>query len=287
MKRIKPPFAYYGGKTFLAPWIVEHLPPHRTYVELFGGSGAVLLAKEPAPVEVFNDIDEGVTNFFAVLRDRESERELIRRLIRTPYSFKEYYDCLRTWRSCSDPVEKARRWAFVMMNSYNGRFGAGLKRSAKASSRGKPTHVSAYHSCIRRLRAVARRFRSVVIENRDFREVVKTYDTEDTVFYADPPYVLETRHEDGTYVHEMNVYDHEELVQLALSTKGVWVISGYDHPVYAPLERAGWTKLERPTHARSSARKPARSIERVEILWISPGHKTVTNRPREPHCYLS
>lgn len=282
-KAIRPPFAYYGGKTGLAKWILSRVPPHHTFVDLFGGSGAIILAKEPSPVEVYNDIDEGVTNFYSVLRDPQMAKELVRLLELTPYSRKEYYNCLQTWKTCDDPVEKARRWFYVQATSFNGRFGAGMRTSAKATSRGKSALISAYQTNVERIYEVAKRFRDVIIENLDFSEVVKRYDTPETVFYADPPYVLETRNNASTYVYEIGIEEHKKLVDLALNSKGVWVISGYDHPVYAPLVENGWAREERGVVSQAAAYNPARTRKRIEVIWYNRrppsgtgGHKTVT-----------
>ena len=83
-----PPTNYYGRKARLAPWIASLLPPHRTYVEPFAGSAAVLFAKPPSPTEVLNDLDGAVVNFFTVLRDHPAELAQALRL--TPYARAEY-----------------------------------------------------------------------------------------------------------------------------------------------------------------------------------------------------
>lgn len=220
-------------------------------------------------MEVFNDIDDGITHFYRVLRDPSMAEELIRRLELTPYSRREYYECLHTWQSCTDPVERARRWFLVQATSFNGRFGAGL-RISKRSAKGFSAEVSAYITRVARLQEVADRFRRVIVENLDFREVVKRYDSPDTAFYADPPYVRETRDKTSTYVHELTVEDHKDLVNLALATKGSWVISGYEHPVYAPLESAGWKKVTWSVRCLSASYNACRETMRTEVLWVSP-----------------
>lgn len=267
---MKPAFPYYGGKAYHTENILPHFPEHHTFVELFGGSGALLLAKPPSRVEVFNDIDSGVTNFYAVLRDKGASEELIRRLRLTPYSREEYYTCLHTWRACPDPIEKARRWYFVQVASYNGRFGVGFSTSASASSCGKSSFVSSYQARINRIPDVANRFADVIVEHLDFRKCIAKYDTPNTLFYGDAPYVIDTRNKTSTYQHEMSNEDHADLVCLALSSKGMWVISGYAHDIYKPLEEAGWRKVQYPMVCRSSLRNPRRETSREETLYISP-----------------
>lgn len=266
----KIPFIYYGGKAKMADLIVSLMKPHRTYVELFGGAAAVLLNKPPSEVEVYNEIDSGVTNFFNVIRDRDACNELFRRLTLTPYSRKEYYTCLETWNKCTDPIEKARRWYFVQATSFNGRFGAGLRSSATKSVRGRALGPNIFQTSYGRLFETAHRFKDVMIDNQDFREAIKRYDTSETLFYADPPYVHATRTKGSTYVNEIDLTAHEDLVNMALASKGMWVISGYEHPVYEPLTANGWTKHTHETIATSAGYNPARSKQRTEVIWVSP-----------------
>src|SRR5947207_368332 len=116
---MKKPFAWYGGKEALASTLVSLLPRHRVYIEVFGGSGALLFAKAPSALEVFNDLDSGVTNFFRVLRNRAQAEELQRLLGLTPYGREEYYGCLKQWEAAPDAVEKARMWYVAVMQSMN------------------------------------------------------------------------------------------------------------------------------------------------------------------------
>lgn len=85
---MRPPFAYYGGKTALAARIVDLMPAHRVYIEAFFGSGAVLFGKGEVGCEIVNDRDGGLVAFFGVLRDRPEDLERVCRL--TPYARVEY-----------------------------------------------------------------------------------------------------------------------------------------------------------------------------------------------------
>ena len=97
---------YLGGKNRIAPWIISFFPPHKIYVEPFGGSGAVLLNKQPAWMEVYNDLYDRVVNFFEVLRDQEKSARLASLLELTPYAQTAY---ARSFEIAEDPVELRRR----------------------------------------------------------------------------------------------------------------------------------------------------------------------------------
>lgn len=100
-----PALRYYGGKFRLGSWIARHLPDHVAYVEPFGGAAGVLLRKDPSELEVYNDIDGSVVNFFKVLRERP--QELIRQLKRTPFARAEFD---LSFKPSPDPLEEARRF---------------------------------------------------------------------------------------------------------------------------------------------------------------------------------
>jgi len=82
----RPVLRYHGGKFRIAPWVIEHFPPHRTYVEPFGGAAGVLLQKPRAYSEIYNDLDSDVVNFFQVLRDPAQLDRLLQACAATPYA---------------------------------------------------------------------------------------------------------------------------------------------------------------------------------------------------------
>ena len=118
----RPVLRYFGGKFRLSDWVISHFPPHEVYVEPYGGAANILLGKEQAFLEVYNDLSQDVVNFFQVLRDRPNE--LIRAIELTPYSRVEktlaYLStdgpislCAKTLRS-----QLARIWRFIVAAQY-------------------------------------------------------------------------------------------------------------------------------------------------------------------------
>lgn len=252
--QIKPPFAYFGGKTTLAPKIAELLPAHAHYVEPFAGSLAVLLAKKPSKMETVNDLDSALINFWRVLREQPDKLEALTSL--TPHSREEYESAKRM--DSPDPVERARQVFTVLNQSRSHSMKAtGWKFAVKETRPMVPT----MRSNSRRIPDCAERLRSVSLENRDAIEVIETYGTQESVcIYADPPYLGSVRA--SNYRHEMLSNElHDRLAAALNGCKASVVLSGYASPLYEELF-AGWhrTELKAPTAMSGRAAEN-------EILW--------------------
>lgn len=269
----RSPFPWFGGKQRLADDIISFFPPHRVYVEVFGGGASVLLSKAPSTLDVYNDREDGLVGFFRCLRD-EPDR-LVPLLELTPYSRTEFLECVDTWRFVADPVERARRF-YVAVSQCFGGHAVKDDRSGKrgwGGARLGRMHLSRAASTKNRVDHIWRfvdRMRSVQIDNLDWRACLDRYDSPDTVFYLDPPYVPATRRSGG-YTHELTLDDHEELVARVLDLDGVAVISGYEHETYAPLVDAGFTRREFSVWSTAAQRSVSRDRDRrTEVVWASP-----------------
>jgi DNA adenine methylase len=280
--RVKP-FSWLGGKGTLVRWILGFIPKGRIYVEPFAGSAAVFWhLPKPYPVEVLNDVDGRIVNFYRVLQDKEKFRQLLHRLVWTPYSRAEFVRALETLK---DPTadDVTRAWAFFV--AQNQGFGGmadspgGWGRALTATNGGMVATTSRWRSRVKALLHFHQRLSAVQIDSIDGVEAIKYWDTPDTVFYVAPPYVPEARpgFKGAQYAHEMALEDHQRLVEALLQVKGVVVLSGYDHPVYRPLEEAGWEKYVRETACNAAGRIRGSSLRgegaalvrarRVEVVW--------------------
>ncbi len=271
---MRSPIKWFGGKGNLVNRLLPLIPQHETYIEVFGGGASLLFAKDPSPLEVYNDLDSGLVTFFRVLRDPEKFARFYHLVMLTPYSREEWGDCRDTWAGVEDEAERAYRWFVVARMSFSGVFaqswGFSLQRAGHA--------VSAWLSILAEIPAIHERFSLVQVENRDFRFILETYDSPQTFFYLDPPYVPETR-QDGEYAHELTLDDHEDLVRRLLTLKGKAMLSGYAHDVYEPLVHAGWRKADFPTVCHVAGRTRATGLmgkgkvleqqARVETVWMN------------------
>ena len=257
----RPALRYHGGKFKMSSWIIDHFPEHVCYCEPFGGGASVLLRKPPAVLEVYNDINSLVVNFFCVLRERPAE--LIAAIDLTPYSREEFR---LSQQPCDDPLELARRF-YVW--SWQGRGRAGVQEPGgwRFMSRGSriPTPVGDWNN-YDHLWAVARRMKQVQIEHDDALKVIRRFDGAGTLFYVDPPYLQGTRGDrwdNSAYKFEYTDDQHKELATALLSINGMIVLSGYPNNLYDEL-LDGWHTVER-RQAKDNGAKAA-----TEVLWLSP-----------------
>jgi DNA adenine methylase len=220
-----PALRYFGGKWRLAKWIISHFPSHVTYVEPFGGAASVLLLKSPAWISVYNDKSSLLVNFFRMLRERPDD--LIKAISLTPYSRSEYK---LSQELSEDPLENARRFYIWCWQGF-GRGGAkesGGWRFEKSHSRGQTTIDDWLHE--HDLYLVAGLFRAVQIEHDDAFRVIPRYDTPETLFFIDPPYVHDSRGKRwgmSAYLHEMSDDEHTRLADILHHVQGKVLLSGY------------------------------------------------------------
>lgn len=263
---MKPPFAYFGGKSRLAGMIADLMPPHRVYLEPFAGSLAVLFAKTPTPVEIVNDADDALVTFFRVLRDQPEDLERACRL--TPYSRSEF-DAADDF-DCDDDLEVARRfWVRIRQSfAHTARAKSGWSISTARSQ--SPSNATA--AMVNRFAACAERLHGVMVENRDAVDVIQRCGTIDSVIYADPPYIASTRRggENGKsrdYRCDMGgVQDHERLAAALHDTPATVLLSGYRSDLYDALY-AGWDRLDIDVRVGTTNLKKVSDVRAVESVW--------------------
>jgi DNA adenine methylase len=254
----RPVLRWHGGKWNLAPWVIGFFPPHKCYVEPFGGAASVLIRKPRAYAEVYNDLDGAVVNLFRVLRSERAE-ELVKLVRLTPFAREEF---MSAYGEAEDEVERARR---LIVRSFMGFGSNGHNRSTgfrANSNRSGTTPAHDWHNYPDALAHIVTRLQGIVIENRDAKQVMAAHDTPATLHYVDPPYVLSTRSDPSKDYHtELSDDDHADLLQFLRGLAGTVILSGYPHAEYdAALH--DWHRVERK-HLADGAR------ERTEVLWIN------------------
>lgn len=251
-------FPYPGGKSIYADWIVDHLPRHEHFVEVFGGAAGVLINKERSSVEIYNDINEDLVVFFRTLRNQPDE--LTDFVERMPYSRAEYERIATKWydngERPDDAVRRAAWFFFLQETNFSGKLTrAGFSTSVRADD----NRARAYANAVDRLDHFATRFSDVTVECLDYRELIDQYDSQDTVFYFDPPYIDVG---DAYYGHA-DAFDHSAFVERLDSITGDWVIS-YNE---LPPGLDDYTIVERETRYSMSSEGHTYNQERLVMNY--------------------
>lgn len=248
---------YPGSKRRIAPWIINHMPVHHSYLEPFFGGGAVLFEKPPARIETVNDLDGDVVNFFRVVQNPESREELVNMLTYTPYARQVFNSA---FEGTADPIERAARFAILSMQSHGfcTRGRGGWKKDVHG--REYAYAVRYWNELPESLAEMAIRLKGVQIECRPALELIKAFNHPNVLIYCDPPYVLSTRGR-KQYQYEMDDADHEEMLKALCESRAMVMLSGYDCELYARYLK-GWRKIQIDTRAQNTGK-------RVETLWMN------------------
>lgn len=263
MTTIKPILKYPGAKWRLADWIIQHLPPHKMYIEPFLGSGAVFFNKKPSEFELLNDRDGDVVNLFRVMRD--SGHELAERIELTPWARSEYELLERDFNNpdgerSDDPIENARRFLVRCWQAHGVRTDQ-ISGWRHVGPKGNAVTVSLWRQLPGRLRFVIDRLKDAEIECQNATYLIGQYNKPHICLYVDPPYIRSTRN--GTYYkHEMTLDEHAQLLETLDAHSGAIILSGYAHPLYDEKLKH-WHRITMDAVAEHG-------LQRTEVLWLNP-----------------
>lgn len=250
---------YPGSKWSLARWIIEHFPPHHSYLEPFFGSGSVLFTKERSAIETVNDLDGDVVNLFRWIRS-DPER-LAEAIYWTPYSRSVYDKAFEEQYTETDSFQRAVNFYIRMMMGHGFRT-TGEKVGWKNDVQGREKAYAAKYWCKTPevIYQAAERLRGVQIENIPAVELIERFNFPNVLIYADPPYLLGTRH-GKQYRHEMSDKDHRDLLDTLKAHNGPVLLSSYESDLYRDA-LCGWHCEERYAVAQTATR-------RRELLWMN------------------
>jgi DNA adenine methylase len=222
-KIIKAAFGWPGGKSRSISNILGFIPYRTTYVSVFGGSGIDILNRKPSKLDVFNDRYAGVTDFYRCLKNPVLFSQLCHWLQLTVNSKEEFYLSRDTWVNCLNPVERAGRWYYSIQYSFGllgrnwGRAKNGIPLSGKIQN------------ALPLFQGIHDRFQKIQIDNLDWYDCLIQYDSPETVFYLDPPYIDGAS---GIYKHELTKDDHRRMIDVIFGLQGFVAVSGYSNPLY-------------------------------------------------------
>ena len=252
-------FKYPGAKWSIARWIIDHFPEHHSYLEPFFGSGAVLFTKDRSDIETVNDLDGDVVNAFDWIR-RDTEK-LAHEVYFTPYSRQVYDETFKRRGIETDSLKRAVDFLTLVMMG-RGFTNAGPKTGwcNDVQARSAAYQAGLWCKLPKSIFEAAERLRGVQIECMPAVDLIRRFNFPNVLIYADPPYLLSTRH-GKQYKHEMDERDHEELLEALKAHRGPVLLSGYDSELYNDSLR-GWYRDEVTTYAQTATK-------RREILYMN------------------
>lgn len=214
------PFAYIGGKSKLSKTIIELIPEHDAYCEVFAGAAWVFFRKEPSKYETINDLDSDLVSFYRVLQNHLEE---FLRQFRWILSSREWF---KDWKQQQKTggltdIQRAARYYYLQRHSFGGRvrsrtFGANQLRRPRINLLRIEEELSEVHL----------RLAAATIENLPWQEFLQRYDKRRTFFYLDPPY-----YKAPYYQHNLlKLEDYQELAKRLASVKAKILLSINDLP---------------------------------------------------------
>jgi DNA adenine methylase len=242
-EQIRSPIKWAGGKYRIRNKILALLPDHNCYVEVFGGAGWVLFAKPQSEVEIFNDLDGDLINFFEVVKNKPEELiqsfdlNLVSRRL-----FEHYRYLHEDEKSQLSDIEKAHHFYYLIMAAWGGEYGNPRFQTSVSDKGGHGNRlIGGLKSLRERILPAHQRLSTVIIENLDWRKCIerydRPYDQNKVVMYLDPPYPGNN----VNYQHNMTSFnEHVEMVQVLTQMKSRFLLSTYNLPEIRklyPLDR--------------------------------------------------
>lgn len=249
-----PVLLYPGGKYKIRDWICSFIPEHKIYIEPFCGGASIFFAKTPSEVEVLNDINGEICNFFRVLR--EEGEELAKQVFLTPYAREEYENSYLVSDKDS-ALERARKFCVRCHLSFAGgnHYKTGF-RDARANNWNQlpETIIKSMY-----------RIKQAQIESVSALNLIEKYQSTEVFFYLDPPYYFSNSGDKHKYLyqHILSPEEHETMLKILVKSPSKILISGYDNELYQTyLEKNGWNKQQKVTVANKGQ-------ERIETIWMN------------------
>ncbi len=265
MTCLKSPVNRMGGKFYLTDWLTQKIPRHVLYCEVFTGAAHLLFNKPKSQVEVINDIDGHLINFFKVIQDAEKCQILTNVLNLMPYSRKLWQDLRYQWKHGNipgDPIEAAAQWFYLNRTCFSG---DQLRGGFAVPSTTGRNPAQSFRTSIASFGDIADRLQNVTIECLNYADCIQRYDSKDTFFFCDPPYLnAEHYYNRGNFAYD----DHRTLSDLLHEVKSKVMITHYQNGLYDELYR-DWQRYEyssfKGSHKSDGKEKP----KTLECLWTN------------------
>lgn len=225
-RRMKSPIKWVGGKSRMVKKLLPMIPEHKCYVEVFGGAGHLLFGKEESKVEILNDLDGELMNFWSVVKNAPEEFinsfefELVSR-----QNFDEYKRRLKAGE-IHDCIERAHVFYYLVQAGFGAEMKSPCFGTSKESRNGLRIEQIADD-----IRQAYNRLKKVTIENKDFSGLFKIYDGPNTFYFLDSPYRKTADYAVGRFTDN----DYQKLYECCRDSKGKWLYTINDDPFIRDL----------------------------------------------------
>lgn len=256
---MKPPLTYYGGKQKLSKLIVSLIPKHKIYCEPFFGGGAVFFAKEPSKIEVINDSNGELINFYRVIKTNYKKLE---KEIKCTLHSREHHQVARIVLGYPQLFNEVKRaWAIWTLASQsfasllNGTWNYDTEkdRSTKVVNSKRSSFTIDY----------AKRLEQVQIENNDALRIINVWDNKDAFFYLDPPYINTNQGHYKGYKED----EYEKLLIMLSKIKGKFILSSFPNDMLDKyIKQNKWVTKKIDANLSIGALHNERSRRKTEVL---------------------
>jgi len=211
---LNPPISRMGGKSKLRKHIIEIMPEHKCYVELFFGAGWVYFGKDKSKVEVINDIDKELINLFKMIKYHSPE---IERLLEYEFTGRDIFEEYKNYTlEHLTEIHRAVRFLYLINNSFASKGNNFGYATSKVPN--QKIFLTDY------LHKIKERLSNTYVENLSFEKMIEKYDREETLFFADPPYF-----QTSGYGNEFGEKEHILLRDKLKQLKGKFILTINDH----------------------------------------------------------
>ena len=254
---MKTPVTYYGGKQKMVEHILPLIPQHDLYAEPFFGGGAIFFQKPPSKVEVVNDTNKELINFYRVV---QNDFVSLEKYIRITLHSRDLHRKAKVVYENPDMFDEIKRaWAVWTLaaqsfsSSLDGTWGYDIAKNttSKKIANKRESFTEEY----------AIRLQNVQIECTDAIKIIRSRDTKNSFFYCDPPYYnSDCGHYDG-----YSIDDFENLLKVLSKIEGKFLLSSYHSPILDQYKRDNYWE-QKAFKSQISVNKGGNGKEKTEVL---------------------
>ncbi len=264
MKAILP---YYGGKVKLSRELIQYIPSHKHYIEVFAGGLSMFFRKSKAEWSAVNDLSRNIANFWLVVGDEYLFKQFTRKVYYTTKS-RLYYEQIKKnirsdrWFALPD-VDRAFMYYYFIRNSFNAQINSAFSKDVA----GWTTNLDQV------LKDAAVKFDGVIVENMDYKLLISKYKEKSNAFwYFDPPYTMA----DKESYYGINFMESEhsimraKLLTLDKSDSKPKIMISYDNSDKIKQLYDGWHFIEIPVHYAGNINEPGEEFIELVITNYEP-----------------